>query len=248
MDQVLSVALLGMQHDMARLDRVAMNLANAQTVGYKREVSSASFAQLTQLAQPARAATAPGASLDQRPGTLRTTGQKLDVALAGPGWFEVQTEHGIAYTRQGQFQLDPQGRLVTPQGHLVMGAEGAIQLPHGMPVIDEQGRIFEGALPGAAPGRSDGLPLAQLKVVAMDPKAPVQRLGNGLVLLGGDPLPLAPGELQVRQGFLENANVNSMQEMVQLMQTMRHFESMQKVALGYDDMLASAIRRLGEIS
>jgi flagellar basal-body rod protein FlgF len=66
------------------------------------------------------------------------------------------------------------------------------------------------------------------------------------VLLEGEPLPLAAGQVQVRQGFLENANVNSMQEMVQLIQTMRHFESMQKVALGYDDMVGAAIRRLGD--
>lgn len=243
MDAVLSLSLQSMQHDMARLDRVAMNLANAQTVGYKREVATGAFGRLVPAAAAAPEA---GVGIDQRPGTLRATGQKLDVALAGPGWFEVQTDHGIAYTRQGQFQLDPQGRLVTAKGHLVMGTEGAIQLSHGMPLIDAQGRVFAGGLPGAEPARTDGFPLAQLKVVAADPAAAVQRLGDGLVLLQGEPLEVDPGALQVRQGFLENANVNSMQEMVQLMQTMRHFESMHKVALGYDEMLGSAIRRLGE--
>ena len=86
----------------------------------------------------------------------------------------------------------------------------------------------------------------QLKIVAAKPGTPVQRLGNGLVLLQGELQPLAEADLQVRQGFLENANVNSMHEMVQLMQTMRHFEAMQKVALGHDEMVASAIRRLGD--
>lgn len=246
MDAILSTSLQSMQHDMARLDRVAMNLANAQAVGYKREVAAGAFARLVPAA--AAAAVEAGVGIDQRPGTLRATGQKLDVALAGPGWFEVQTEHGVAYTRQGQFQLDPQGRLVTARGHLVMGTGGAIQLPHGMPFIDAQGRIFEGGLPGAEPARTDGFPVAQLKVVAADPAAPVRRLGDGLVLLQAEPFELGAGALQVRQGFLENANVNSMQEMVQLMQTMRHFESMQKVALGYDEMLGSVIRRLGDPS
>jgi flagellar basal-body rod protein FlgG len=241
MDQVLALSLRSMQHDMSRLDRVAMNLANAQTVGYQREVASVPFAT-----RAGQAAVAMGVATDPRPGTLRNTGQKLDLALAGPGWFEVQTEHGLAYTRQGSFQLDAQGRLVTSQGHPVMGVAGEIQLPHGMPVIDLQGRVFEGALPGAAPGRTDGASLAQLKVVAGSPKAAVQKLGGALVLLEGEPLPLAAGQVQVRQGFLENANVNSMQEMVQLIQTMRHFESMQKVALGYDDMVGAAIRRLGD--
>ncbi|RYY86714.1 MAG: flagellar hook-basal body complex protein [Comamonadaceae bacterium] len=241
MDQILAITLRSMQQDMGRLDRVGMNLANAQTVGYQREVASMPFARLAEGAAPIV-----GVATDPRPGTLRNTGQKLDVALAGPGWFEVQTEHGLAHTRQGNFQLDPQGRLVTAQGHAVQGLGGDIQLPHGMPVIDAQGRIFEGALPGAAPGRNDGAPLAQLKVVVPRNGSPLQRLGEGAVLLEGEPLPLAPADLQVRQGFLENANVNSMQEMVQLIQTMRHFESMQKVALGYDEMVGSAIRRLGD--
>lgn len=241
MDQVLSITLSSMQQDARHLDRIGMNLANAQTVGYQRETAAHPFARLA-----GEVAAAAGVALDTRPGTLRSTGQKLDVALGGPGWFEVQTEHGTAYTRQGSFQVDAQGRLLTAQGHAVQGVGGDIQLPHGMPLIDAQGRIFEGALPGAAPGRTDGAPLAQLKVVAAPQGAAVQRLGGGLVLLEGEPQPLAAGDVQVRQGFLENANVNSMQEMVQLMQTMRHFEAMQKVALGHDEMLGAAIRRLGD--
>jgi len=241
MDQILSIALRSMQQDARQLDRIGMNLANAQTVGYQRETAARPFAHL------AGAIPAPtGAALDVRPGTLRSTGHQLDVALGGPGWFEVRTEHGTAYTRQGNFRVDAQGRLVTAQGHAVQGLDGDIQLPHAMPSIDVQGRIFEGALPGAAPGRTDGAPIAQLKVVTAKQGAAAQRLGGGLVLLEGEPQPLPPGEAQVRQGFLENANVNSMQEMVDLMQTMRHFESMQKVALGHDEMMGAAIRRLGE--
>lgn len=248
MPQVLSVALLSMQHDMARLDRVAMNLANAQTVGYKRDMAHApSFAdRLRGLEVVHPAPVGADAAIDQRPGSLRPTDQRLDVALAGPGWFEVQTADGIAYTRQGSFRLDPQGRLATAGGQLVMGLGGEIHLPHGMPVIDTQGRIFEGALPGAAPGRTDGAPLAQLKVVQFDDPAGLQRLGAGLVRFEGHALPVEAAHLQVRQGFLENSNVEPMQEMVQLVQAMRHFESMQKAAVGYDEMVGAAIRRLDE--
>ncbi|RYY97470.1 MAG: flagellar hook-basal body protein, partial [Comamonadaceae bacterium] len=169
-----------------------------------------------------------------------------DVALAGPGYFEVRTEQGMAYTRQGSFQLDAQGRLVTAAGHAVQGTGGDIQLAHRMPRIDADGRVFEGALPGAAPGRGDATPLAQIKVVAFGAGTAVQRLGSGLVLPAGEPMQVAEADVQLRQGYLESANVTSMQEMVQLIQTMRHFESMQKVALGYDDMVGAAIRRLGD--
>lgn len=231
MHPVLSLALHGMQADMARLDRVAMNLANAQTAGFKRELAlAAPFAQRIDAA-----ASAPVVQLDVRPGALRATGRSLDLALAGPGWFEVMTEHGPAYTRQGEFRLDARGRLVTAQGHPVLGTAGEIQLMQTAAVIDARGRVFDGSVQA-------GDPIAQLKLVLLDPGAPMQRLGNGLVTgaVAG------PAAAEVRQGHLEGSNVNPMHEMVQLLQTLRHFESMQKVAVGYDEMLATAIRRLGE--
>lgn len=231
MHPVLSLALHGMQADMARLDRIAMNLANAQTAGFKRDIAAA-----TPFARHLDATPVAGVQMDPRPGTLRATGRSLDVALAGPGWFEVLAEGGPAYTRQGEFRLDARGRLVTGQGLPVMGTSGEIQLLQGTAVIDARGRVYDG--PVAA-----GTPVAQLKLVLLDPLAPVQRLGAGLVRgTAGGPAQ----EAEVRQGHLEASNVNPMQEMVQLLQALRHFESMQKLALGYDEMLAAAIRRLGE--
>ena len=252
MNEILSVTLQSMQFDMAKVDRVGLNLANAQTTGYKRElVAGAPFAQrfaaAAQLAD--RAAVPPLTThVDQRPGTLRPTGQSLDVALTGPGWFEVQTGRGPAYTRQGDFRLDAQGHLVTQQGYPVMGLGGEIQLPHGNPVIDAQGRVFEGTLPGGAPPVGGAQPVAQLKIVRFEEKAPVERLGQGLVTVGGEVLATTDSQTEVRQGHLENSNVSSMQEMVQMIQTLRHFESMQKTAVGYDEMLGTAIRKLGDIA
>lgn len=250
MNEVLAITLQSMQIDMAKVDRVALNLANAQTAGYKREVlAPAAFSHSIAAAsgQAALHGPAPMAvQVDQRPGTLRSTGGTLDVALTGPGWFEVQTDSGIAYTRQGNFHLDAQGRLVTQAGQPVLGVSGEIQLPHDHPVIDAQGRVFEGNLPGGAPAVGSQQPIAQLKVVQFEDKAPVQRLGNGLVAVTGEVLAAPDGSTEVRQGYLENSNVSSMQEMLQLMQTMRHFESMQKTAMGYDDLLGTAIRKLGD--
>jgi flagellar basal-body rod protein FlgG len=220
-----------------------MNIANAQTPGYKREVVSAS-AFGTQLSA---AASALAVHTDQRPGTLKATGQALDLALSGPGWFEVATPGGVAYTRHGQFRLDAQGRLVTPHGHPVMGEGGEIVLLHGNPVIDAAGRVFEATSTGRAAVHGAGsVPTAQLKLVQFDAAAPMRRLGDGLVLPQGEPSPARPGALQVRQGFLENSNVSHLHEMVQLLETVRHMESMQKVALGYDEMLGASIRKLGE--
>lgn len=256
MDHILAVSLATMQHDMQRLDRIAQNLANVTTPGYKREVvASRPFVEvLDQTALSAQGPLAGATSadsaasnvrglLDVRPGTLRMTGEPLDLALAGDGFFEVATAEGMAYTRQGNFSVDARGRLVTAQGHAVMGKNGEIFLATLRPVIDAAGNITEPLSPSPA----GGAPGAQVKVVRFDNPASMQRLGDGLLAPGAGML-VASDDVQVRQGALENANVSTVQEMVQLMQTMRHFESMQKVATGYDEMLGSAIRKLGELS
>lgn len=236
MDPVLTAVLGSMHADMAGMDSVAMNIANAQTTGYKREMVLATpFAARLEAKLLA-------VHVDQKPGTLKPTGHGLDFALAGPGWFEVSTPQGAAYTRQGDFRLDAAGRLVTQRGQAVMGVGGEIQLSSGLPVADEAGRLFDrsvGARGGAAP-------IAQLKVVQFEAGASLQRLGDGLVQVQGTPSVVADGAAQVRQGFLENSNVSHTQEMVRLLETFRHFETMQKVALGYDEMLGASIRKLGD--
>lgn len=250
MHPVLALTLQAMQADMGRMDRVAMNLANAQTPGYKREVAAAaSFAQALRtesLGDAERAGAMPAdVRLDLRQGTMKTTGQGLDLALLGPGWFEVRTEQGPAYTRLGNFRRDVQGRLVTAQGLPVAGTGGDIQLPEGPVSIDPAGRIFEAVVADGTVVKARSEPVAQLKLVAFDEGAMARRLGDGLVNFSRASQ-RAEVRTEVRQGYLENANVSSMQEMVQLMQTMRHFESLQKVALSYDEMLGHAIRKLGE--
>jgi len=259
MTDILAISLHAMQHDMSRLERISMNMANAATPGYKREVavslplSSGGFTDAMKAvdASPAAATAAPtvlpGALVvrtDLRPGMLRSTGRPLDVALGGAGFFEVSTEAGPAYTRQGTWQLDARGRLVTAQGHPVMGLGGEIILSHSRPRIDGTGQVFDTAMDG----RADAPPVAQLKVVQFDGLGDLERMGDGLLRTSAQPTLLVGGDVQVQQGLLENSNVSPMHEMVRLIQSMRHFESMQKVVLGYDDMIGAAVRKLGEIS
>lgn len=246
-----------MQNDMQRLDRIALNLANVTTPGYRREVvATRPFVEvLDQMALPTPAqpegAAAPAAAfgtakslLDVRPGTLRMTGEPLDFAISGDAFFEITTPEGAAYTRQGNFSLDARGRLVTAQGHAVMGKNGEIFLTTLKPVVDVSGNFTEPLSAAAA----SGAPTAQLKLVRFENPASMQRLGDGLLAPGAGMVMASESDVQVRQGSLENANVSTVQEMVQLMQTVRHFESMQKVASGYDEMLGNAIRKLGELS
>jgi flagellar basal-body rod protein FlgG len=250
MSEIFSVLLSAIHADMARAERAAMNLANSQTPGYKREVAGATpFAARVDAAGSPEGAAGAGplqrVQTDHRPGTLKATGGALDLAIVGDGWFEVSTAEGPAYTRQGNFRLDGEGRLVTQQGHPVMGASGVIQLLHGSPRIDVAGRVFEG-------NRESGLArmapaaVAQIKVVQLEAPGAVHRLGGGLVAHQGTAVAVPEGSVQVRQGLLENSNVEPMREMVDLMQAVRHLETLQKVALGYDEMLGTSIRKLGE--
>jgi flagellar basal-body rod protein FlgF len=276
MQEVLSITLQSMHQDSTRLERVSMNLANALTPGYKRQVvsvrpmafsggSEAFAGQVSSLAAQfapligqtgSQKFSAVQVQTDVRPGTLKSTGQSLDVAIAGMGFFEVATESGPAYTRQGNFRLDGRGRLVNVQGYPVMGKGGEIFLTTGQPSIDARGYVFEGhksggasAAVGASVGRTlDQQAIAQIKVVQFDNPQNLELIGEGLVRAGDGMQIMGETSVQLRQGFLENSNVSSMHEMVQLMQTMRHFESMQRVVIGYDEMMGAAIRKLGELS
>jgi flagellar basal-body rod protein FlgG len=251
MNEVLAIGLQAMRADMARLELAAANFSNVLTAGYKRgEMRApkilASFASHFDAARAPEAANDPqrpvavsGIRYDLRPGTLRATGRALDVALTGKGFLEVITPQGPAYTRQGNLRLDAQGRLVTAQGYAVQGLAGDITLTGGKPVFTHDGRVL-------GEGSSLDAPLAELKLVEFDTDVQLQPIGEGLFAAPGAARLLPREEKQVRQGFLENSNVRSGYEMTQLVRAMRHLETMQKLTQACDEMLGTAIRKLGE--
>lgn len=252
---ILAVTLQSMQNDMKRVDVVGTNLANATTPGYKREMLiERPFVDLmTSSTSTAGDALLNGTNsistqvvTDSRAGMMKATGQKLDLALGASGYFEVQTNDGLAYTRQGNFQLDARGRLVTSQGFPVMGKSGEIYLKTSNLVIDENGNVHDASLDRQGLATSDKA-LAQIKVVAAKNSSALKKIGDGLVVANESAEWAEVGAPLMKQGHLENSNVSSMEEMVQLMQTMRHFESMQKVTQGYDEMMGTAIRKLGDL-
>ncbi|HEX5682642.1 MAG TPA: flagellar hook-basal body protein [Ideonella sp.] len=254
MTSITAITLNALANDQARIERIASNLANVQTPGYKRELvverSSApsdfaqAMASLTaqggdavanQVGAPGPQTSLAAISRDMHTATLKPTGRPLDLALSGPGFFEVATDHGPAYTRRGEFQIDARGRLVTAEGHALLGQGGEITLTQGKPTIDAAGRVFDG-----------DNPVAQLRVVTAD-SAQLSTLGAGLYASGGVVNEVPSGHVQVRQGFVENSNVDTAHEMVSLTGNVRHFEALLRVAQGRDEMLGTAIRRLGEV-
>jgi flagellar basal-body rod protein FlgF len=254
MAETIAIGVQSMHQDMRNLDQIAMNLANVITPGYKRQITvSRPFADVvadlqhtngTETATAGAMERIPAGSTealpDMRAGALKATAAKLDLAIEGEGFFEVATNDGPAYTRQGSFRLDARGRLVNSQGFPVMGSNGEIALAHGAPTIDMAGNVFDAdtADPTALAG--------QIKVVRFSDSRTMQPLGNGLFSASAGSS-LVPADGQVRQGYLETSNVSTTAEMVQLMQTMRHFESVQKAVQGYDELVGTAIHKLGEL-
>jgi flagellar basal-body rod protein FlgG len=232
-----------MADDLYRLNVASQNLANATTAGYKREVvTSRAFVDLLRAGLPAAGAArlipvslpALGSALDVRPGPLTRTGNALDVALEGEGFFELAGDAGPVFTRQGSFRLDAQGRLTSPAGLPVMGSSGELVLARPEPQIDAQGRIFE-----------DGRLAGQLKVVTFAAPRELTPLGGGLYR-AEQAAALAPEAAAVRQGFVESSNVAALPEMVRIIELTRRFEAAQRIVQGYDGMLGNAIRTLGE--
>lgn len=238
----LAIAARSMADDMARLATISHNLANAATPGFKREMTvSRPFVEFMHVAAmqgaAALAVTLPEIQswTNHAVGPMQSTGHGLDLAIEGDGYFELEDPSGGAvYTRQGKFQLDGNARLVDAEGRVVQGNGGEIRIDAVAPRIDRQGRVYDG----------ESL-VGQLRVVRFENPQSLVKLGGGAFTAAGQAAePVA--DPSIRQGYLEASNVNTVNEMVRLIETMRHFESNQKVIQGYDEALERAIRTLGE--
>jgi len=244
---ILSIAESSMLSDVLRLDVISNNLANANTPGFKRELAVAegfadlltgSFDALVR-SHPRLGSTAAARMsrvTDSRPGTVRYTGNPLDVAVEGDGFLTLEGPEGSVYTRRGSFSLDATGRLVTADGLVVMGTDGEIQLATTIPRIDAEGVIWE-----------DDARAGQLQLVRLGPLDGLEKLGAGLYRGGS---PEASGDappVQVRQGHLETSNVSVMHEMVLLIELMRHLEATQRVVQSYDDTIEQTLRTIGDL-
>lgn len=189
-----------------------------------------------------------GTFTDFEQGQLKPTGNPLDLALRGSGFLEVLTPHGVRFTRRAILALDPQGRLVTDQGHRVLSrlpevAEGSeapspqdrvIQVPPGQFNVNLQGDLFV-----------NNQPLSQLSIVEfIDPQA-LKKEGTS-AYINNDDQNLKRSEIgtSVHQGFVEDSNVNAIAEMSELIKANRHFESIQRVIKAYDNISAKGVNEI----
>lgn len=259
MQQSMYSALFGALTNEFRLNNIANNLANVNTNGYKRDVLAYqdTFVQLPfdMVMEPlmslkseklfpepmnmarTRIATS---KTDYSQGSLKYTGNPLDLAIAGEGFFKVNTPDGDFFTRNGHFTVSNTGNIVTPQGFTVLGAGGAeINIPAATKDVQVVG---DGTV------YADGVAIGQLQVSTIDDLTALEKKGHNLYKLrdGATATEQEATGFTVEQGSLEAANVEVVYEMVNMIEAQRQFEAYQKVMQTTDSLDKEATTRVGK--
>ena len=233
------------------LENIGQNMANLHTPGYKR--SAPVQRTFPEILLYCRGETGPrgktglqpvgpaalNVCVDETPlihldGALQQTGEQLDLALQGEGFFVLETPAGFGYSREGRFQLNAEGELVNFAGYRVLGENGPLVLGEGPVTVDRTGNVY------VREERVDRLWLS-----AFDPEELVWREGHNLYqAAGAEP---RPAGAEVWQGCLEESNADLMQQMTDLLKVRRSYEAAQKIAQTYDRLLARAANELGTL-
>lgn len=234
------IALSGLQTRFDQLDRLASDLANSTTAGYKGERATTVPAERPNFGAVLDAAidvTQGPRRVDFAAGAVNVTGRDLDVAFDGPGFFAVDAPGGVRYTRNGHFNRSSDGRLVTLDGYSVLGENGPIQLPEqqGVTTIEADGTVRSGA---AAVGK--------LRTVTFDDLSRLQREGASLFAPPADVTPTALDRPALRSGAIEGSNVSVVERMARIVEVTRAFEALQRgLGLMMNDINGRAISELG---
>ena len=238
----LSLAVINRRQEVS-----ANNLANANTVGYKKDtVVAGSFSNmlLYRLDDPPVTGNLPpvvgniamgvqltGIVTDYSKGTQIQTGNQLQFALNGEGYFAVATPAGERYTRNGEFSLDSDGILSTIDGFPVLGKNGEIIVTAGEISVDSSGTVFAG-----------DKKIDSLRVVTFS--GTLQKEGASLFAAEN------PEEMEnpeIFQGSVEESNANAITEMVNMIEIMRAYEANQKVLQTHDSTLEKAVNEIGRV-
>lgn len=221
-----------------RMATLANNIANAGTVGYRAEELKFDSVLSAVSRNPTAFATAGESFVSEKAGGLNKTGNPLDVAVAGSGYLAIQTPGGIAYTRDGRMQITPAGDLLTLNGHAVLDAGGAplqLDATAGIPRIARDGMITQNGKQAGAIG-----------IYALDLSQGYARTENSALVPVAAATPIVTFTADgVVQGFVEEANINPVTEMTNLITVTRGFEALQSAIDESDNSLKKAIQTLG---
>ncbi len=234
MDRSLFIAMSGAKQTLLAQASNANNLANAQTTGFKSDLEQFRSMPVFGPGYPTRVyamAERPGSDMSM--GSIQTTGNELDVAIKGEGWFVVEGENGNeAYTRAGNLKITPEGRLLTGSDSAIYGNDGPITLPPAEKItIGSDGTISIVPIGGNA---SDSVVVDRIKMVKPELKN-LEKLGDGLMHTKDGSVPGADANISMVQGALEGSNVNAVSAMVEMIELARNFELQTKVMKNADD-------------
>jgi len=236
-----------------KLDTISHNLANVNTAGYKAARTSFSTIFTNQASASGDVKQVPAAYLDMggqyidvSEGIMKQTGNELDFAIRGDGYFRVMKEDGTeALTRAGNFKLDAEGNLLTQGGLQVLDTAGApITLISGPISVTQEGAIYVDN-----DGNGTALPqaVAELGIVTINDLTKITKDDfTTIVTDAGNTTPAGP-EVSVHQKTLEGSNVNSVLAMTELMAAMRSYQSMMKVVEQYNQLAGQISERVGTV-
>jgi len=245
---------------MSRQGVIANNLANLNTVGFKKDraVDMAFPTHLFSRLSDQKMKVLDGAvelrptigfmgggvvpqevAVDHGQGPRLETNNPLDLSLTGQGFFTVSGPNGRVYlTRGGNFSLDGEGRLVTQDGYPVLGRSGEIFIDGNQVDIDTEGNITV-----------DDKPQDQLRIVKVSDEGSLQKAGHSLFSVpAGVQVDWAPEDIQVQQGSLEQSNVNSVREMVEMIDVARSYDLNARVVTTFDDVMNQAANKVGSMN
>ena len=224
MDRLIHTSLSAMRGAMNRQTTTANNLANANTTGFRREISSARALWIHGQGFDARAQSSQEVlSADMRPGTVITTGRELDVSMQGDAMLTVQPQDGgEAYTRRGDLQASPTGVLTTGDGQIVMGEQGPITLPPADSMrIDQDGSIWI-----VPTGGDPNVPqqVDRLKLASPAGSQLIKGVDGLFRVPDGGVLPSDP-QARLTPGSLEGSNVEVTQGLMDMIEASRAWET-----------------------
>ena len=231
------IAVSGAQAEMRHLDVIANNLANANTPGFKadrmnfREVLAQSTVSDDE--QDRRFVEVSGTHTDLKAGTLRSTGNPLDLAILGEGFLKVNTPRGERITRGGSFMQASDGTIMTASGHPLLDTGGQpvrISPSGGSVHVDGNGVLSQGKRI-----------VADLAFVEVNDPAALRKEDSGLFATEPDNLRRAETS-QLQQGAIEESNGNPIRTMVALVETQRHFDTLHRAIETYKDLDSKVTR------
>lgn len=236
-------AISGSMAMMNQLDVLANNLANVNTPGFKKDtisfeaVMAASALQGSDGSADTPALATGSYAIDFSAGSVKVTDNTFDIALDGDGFFAINTPQGKAYTRQGNFKMDANSKLVTADGYEVLGGGAPIIINGGSVSFDAKGKIFV-----------EGQEAGSIDVLDFPKPYDLRKIGSALFMPNDpDATPQATKDTVVRQGYLEGSNVNALEEMVRMIETTRSSETCQRMIQSYDQLTGKAVNDLGKV-